>query len=253
MIDSGTAHVLIAHPGHELLLHGWICRARPVVHVLTDGSGSSSVPRLEATAELLRDAGARPGAIFGRLSDREAYAMILEGNVALLLSIVTELAAVLQTQRPATIVSDAVEGYNPVHDLCRLVAGAAIVMAGTATAHYEYAVVGGPDSFDGTDVFLELDDRAYAAKMERARRNAAAIPDIDAMLSRHGAEVYRFERLRPVLDWRDIGSGPRALYERFGEERVAAHRYARPIRRGEHMIPLRDALCAEVEKRACAF
>jgi hypothetical protein len=34
---------------------------------------------------------------------------------------------------------------------------------------------------------------------------------------------------------------------------VAAHRYTNVIRRREHMLPLRDALCAEVEKRSCAF
>jgi hypothetical protein len=32
------AHLLIAHPGHELLLHGWICRTKPAVQILTDGS-----------------------------------------------------------------------------------------------------------------------------------------------------------------------------------------------------------------------
>ena len=47
------AHLLVAHPGHELLLHGWISRTKPVVHVLTDGSAHSSRPRLARTAELL--------------------------------------------------------------------------------------------------------------------------------------------------------------------------------------------------------
>src|SRR5438105_15061110 len=79
-------HLLIAHPGHELLLYAWISRNKPVVHVLTDGDVHSSGGRLGATTELLRGLGARPGAIFGRLSDREAYAMILERNTPLLLS-----------------------------------------------------------------------------------------------------------------------------------------------------------------------
>jgi hypothetical protein len=251
MMNPGEAHVLVAHPGHELLLHGWISRAKPVVHVVTDGSGGSSAKRLGATAELLRDAGARPGAIFGRLSDREAYAMILERNTTLFLSVVTELASAIDQQRPAIVVGDAVEGYNPVHDLCRLIAGAAIAMTGLDTNQYEYAVVERPDGFD--DIRLDLDDAAYAAKMERARRHAAILPDIDEMLSRHGAEGYRSETFRRVVDWTDLGSDSPPLYERFGEERVAAHRYARVIRRAEHIVPLRDALCAEVEKRSCAF
>src|SRR5207237_2000392 len=136
MIDfRPMMHLLVAHPGHELLLHGWISRNKPVVHVLTDGT------RLERTTELIRDLGARSGAIFGRLSDREAYAMILERNTALLLSLAADLAAQLERERPAIIISDAAEGYNPVHDLCRLIAGASIALAGVPTKQYEYSVV----------------------------------------------------------------------------------------------------------------
>ncbi len=130
-------HLLVAHPGHELLLHGWISRTKPVVHVLTDGSAHSSEPRLGRTAEFLRHVGARSGAIFGRLSDREAYGMILKRNTALLVSLVAELAAQLERDQPAIIVGDAAEGDNPFHDLCRLIAGAAIAMAGVPTKQYE--------------------------------------------------------------------------------------------------------------------
>ncbi len=256
MIYPHDAELLVAHPGHELLVHGWICRTKPVVHVLTDGSGHSLSPRLGMTSELLRDAGSQQGAIFGRLSDREVYAMILECNTPLFLSLVTELASDLGRRKPGMIVCDATEGYNPVHDLCRLIAGAAIELAGVDTKQYEYAVVNSPLSFDATAgevMSFELDDAAYAAKMDRARRHASILPDIDELQSRHGADVYRRETFRPVVDWTDLGIDSQPLYERFGEERVAAHRYTQVIRRSEHMVPLRDALRAGVEKRSCAF
>jgi hypothetical protein len=245
-------HLLVAHPGHELLLHGWIYRKKPTVHVLTDGSAHSSTPRLGQTAELLRDAGALPGALFGRLSDREAYAMILEGNGALLLALAEELAGVLERERPAMIVADAAEGYNPVHDLCRLVAGAAIAMAGVDVEQVEYAVAGLPYELDASSA-IDLDHAEHAAKLERARRYAATLTDIDELLSRHGADTYRRETFRRVADWTALGGDTPPLYERFGEERVAAGRYAHVIRRGAHMRPLRDALRAAVEKRSCAF
>ncbi len=246
-------HLLVAHPGHELLLHGWISRNKPVVHVLTDGSAHSSDARLGRTAELLRDLGARQGAIFGRLSDREAYDMILERNTSLLVSLVTELAAQLEKDQPAIIVGDAAEGYNPVHDLCRLIAGAAVAMAGVSTKQYEYAVVNHPHSSGSAAIVLDLDAVEYAAKMERALGQAAALTDIEALLSRHGADAYRTEALYPVADWTAVGGEEPPLYERYGEERVAAHRYTQVIRLREHMLPLRDALRAEVEKRSCAF
>lgn len=247
------AHLLVAHPGHELLLHGWISRDKPVVHVLTDASAHSSDARLTRTAGLLRDLGARQGAIFGRLSDREAYDMILERNTPLLLSLVAELATQLENDRPAIIVGDAAEGYNPVHDLCRLIAGAAVAMAGVATKQYEYAVVNHPHSSDPAAIVLDLNPVEYGAKMERALEQAAELTDIEAMLSRHGADAYRSETLYPVADWTAVDGDEHPLYERYGEERVAAHRYTQVIRRREHMLPLRDALRAAVEKRSCAF
>jgi hypothetical protein len=249
-------HLLIAHPGHELLLHGWISRNKPVVHVLTDASAHSSGTRLAGTAELLRGLGARPGAIFGRLSDAEAYAMILERNAALLLSLVTELAAQLETDRPAILVADAAESYNPVHDLCRLIGGAAIAMAGVPTKQYEYAVVNHPHSPDAI-VFVELNAAEHAAKMECARAQNASLADIEVLIARYGADAYRLEALCPGIDWTAIDDGAPPLYERYGEERVAAGQYTTVIRRREHMLPLRDALRdalrEAMEKRSCAF
>ena len=244
-------HLIVAHPGHELLLHGWISRTKPVVHVLTDGSGHSSEGRLGATRELLRDLGARAGTIFGRLADREAYAMILERNTPLLLSLASDLAAQLETQRPAMVVCDAAEGYNPVHDLCRFVAGAAIVMAGIDTKQYEYPVVNHPRSFDDS-VALELTAAEHAAKIARARAQAKTLADVDEMFARHGENAYRTEAFRRVADWTAIDADISPLYERYGEQRVAARRYAQVIRLREHMIPLRDALRAHVDQRSCA-
>jgi len=177
--------------------------------------------------------------------------MIMERNSALLLSLVTELAEQLERDRPAIIVGDAAEGYNPVHDLCRLIAGSAIAMAGVSTKQLEYAVVNHPHSFE--EIAIDLDAAEYAAKMESARGEAALLTDIDELLARHGADVYRREALCRVADWTALGGGESPLYERHGEERVAAGRYTKVIRRREHMLPLRDALCAEVEKRSCAF
>lgn len=244
--------LLAAHPGHELLLHAWLSRTRAAVHVLTDGSGHEGAPRIARTAELLAESGARAGSIFGRFTDRQAYAMILKGDAALFLSLVAELAAAIEVQRPDVVVSDAVEGYNPVHDLCRIIAGAAIAMSGVSAKHYEYAVVGHP-SEGAEGIGIDLDDAAFAAKMEQLRRYAPQLPDAAELLARYGADAYRREVLFPVADWRALGAGEPPLYERLGEERVAAHRYDQVIRRDRHIAPLRDAVCAALHEHPCAF
>jgi hypothetical protein len=113
-------------------------------------------------------------------------------------------------------------------------------------------VVGHPSQTED-GIQLELDDAVYAAKMEQVRRYAPQLPDAAELLTRYGAEAYRREALRPVADWRSLGDGEPPLYERLGEERVAAHRYERVIRRDRHMLPLRDAVCRALEEHPCVF
>ena len=50
---SARAALIIGHPGHETLLHHWIERERPVVFVLTDGSGGGAVARTTHSRRLI--------------------------------------------------------------------------------------------------------------------------------------------------------------------------------------------------------
>src|SRR5882724_4575425 len=65
--------LLIAHPGHELRLHGWLERARPLTFALTDGSGMDGRPRLDSTTAVLSRVGARPAGIYGRFPGAAFY------------------------------------------------------------------------------------------------------------------------------------------------------------------------------------
>src|SRR5256885_1892784 len=47
------AAVVVAHPGHELRVHGFLCAFRPLLLVLTDGSGRGGASRLPSTSALL--------------------------------------------------------------------------------------------------------------------------------------------------------------------------------------------------------
>ena len=244
--------LLVAHPGHELLIHGWLSRMRPAVCVLTDGSGHSDSGRILLTRDLLRSLDAPEGPIFGRFADRDVYTAILGGDVGFVISLVMELARDLVARRANAIVTDAAEGYNPVHDLCGIIAGAACDVArgaGVGVSRYEFAVVDGPNSLTG-EVF-DLDPDAFAAKMSAVRAMAPALIDADEMLARFGAQAFRRETLHPAGSWLDdrFAGGPR--FERFGQERVAAGLYAQVIRHREHVVPLRNALREWVVSAQC--
>src|SRR5215470_17044860 len=116
--------LVVAHPGHELRVHGWLEAARPRVCVLTDGSGHGDQSRLEHTSRLLDRAGAETTRLYGRFTDRAIYDAILDGDAAMLGTLVDEVAASLADGTVTYVVGDAAEGYNPSHDLCRLLINA---------------------------------------------------------------------------------------------------------------------------------
>jgi hypothetical protein len=77
-LPGERAALIVAHPGHEVVLHGWLERARPSVFALTDGSGQLGRSRLDSTSAVLARAGAATGSIYGRFSDSEIYEAVLE-------------------------------------------------------------------------------------------------------------------------------------------------------------------------------
>lgn len=84
--------LLVGHPGHELLVLGWLAENRPRVYALTDGSGLDGTSRLPATSRLLDRLGSRRGRVFGLFSDARIYRAILDQEIGIFQSIVDELA-----------------------------------------------------------------------------------------------------------------------------------------------------------------
>ena len=170
------AALVVAHPSHELRLHGWLEQAQPYVCVLTDGGGRSGEPRLERTTEVLSRAGATQGAIYGRLSDLDVYAAILNRDAGLFAGIVEELVQNFVKQRIEYVVGDAAEGYSVTHDICRVMIGAAVEIAkhryGHHVENFDFVVVGPPDECHDDlrekAVWLQLDDEGFARKVKAA-------------------------------------------------------------------------------------
>jgi hypothetical protein len=239
-----------AHPGHELRVHGWLERERPEVFVLTDGSGSTGKPRVASSAALLARAGARPGSVFGRFSDRELYEIILDGRIEPLAALAHELAGAFAAGGIETVAADAIEGFNPSHDLCRLLTDAAVVLArrrtGRAISCYEFPLEGAPDSERDGSLCLVLDDAALERKMAAARAYPEMASEVARAFERHGAAAFRTECLRPADPEADVESliPQPPYYESYGERQVQAGRYPQVLRFREHFLPLARALRA---------
>jgi hypothetical protein len=249
--------LVIAHPGHELRLHHWLELNRPRVYVLTDGSGSGGGPRLDSTRAVLARTGAAPGSIFGRWSDFELYRVLLADDAAPFLALAEELAAELREEGIELVVGDAIEGYNPVHDACRLVLNAAVrelgMQTGWRTANYDFPVVGAPDeSAAGPDcIRLRLGEAALARKLAAARSYPEMAGEVERALARHGERAFAVELLRPVrygLDIAGLVPDP-PHYEQVGEERRRQGVYEQVIRLHGHLLPLAAELARPPEAR----
>ena len=167
------AALVVAHPSHELRVHGWLEEAHPYVCILTDGAGRSGESRLPRTSEVLARTGATQGAIYGRLSDLEIYAEILNGDSELFVGLVEELDQAFVTEQIDYVVGDAAEGYSVSHDICRVMIGAAVERAkqvhGHHVANFDFAVVAAPgETQNSDDIQLNLHDDAFERKVKAA-------------------------------------------------------------------------------------
>jgi hypothetical protein len=239
---SGAAPwlMLFAHPGHELRAYHLLERVRPCVIALTDGSGSAAEGRTEASRALVTGAGAQPASMFGALTDRDAYAALMAGAGDTFLSLLDAVERTIVVNGIRTMVVDAAEGFNPVHDVCHWIGRAAAMRvrrAGTPLDLFEIDLVSHPDS-EGEGLRLVLDDDAFARKLEAVARYAALQAEAHAAFDRYGREAFRVEFLRPVADKPLPPASWVPYYEEVGEERVRAGRYPTSLRFGSHVRPV---------------
>jgi len=256
LTDMRTA-LVIGHPGHELMVHGWLQVTQPLVFVFTDGSGRSNQSRLASTTKILNQAGAKRGNIYGRFTDAAAYAAILNHEFDLFVGLARELSQAFAAERIDYVAGDAWEGYNPMHDVCRLVINTAVTatrrLRGLRIENLEFSLIGQPTAghkphADG--ICRLLDDTAFAQKMAAANGYAELAGEVQAALEGRSMAAHRVECLRPV----GSGSGEYPFdqppfYESYGEKQVAAGHYHRVLRYREHIAPLAEVLSRYAEGR----
>lgn len=250
---TGRAALVVAHPGHELRVHGWLESARPRVFVLTDGSGGGGEARLESTTRVLDRSGLARGAAYGVMSDKAVYAAMLERDVSPFLAIVDVLAESFVAADVAYVVADAVEHYNPSHDVCRFIVDAAVAIAarrrGRPIAAWAFPLVGNPRAAppgldDARTVELRLGGDAFERKLAAARGYPELAHELETALADVGPAAFTLEVLRRVPatpSWAPLRT---PYYETYGERQVAAGRYTTVLRYADHVRPVAAAIAA---------
>jgi hypothetical protein len=249
------AALIVAHPGHELRVFHWFESVRPTVFVITDGSGRSGHSRLASTTLLLNSVAAKPGSFYGRFTDLEIYEAILRGDSDLFVTLSHELARFICANDIELVAGDALEGYNPTHDLCRLIIQTAVQIAGRSSRchplSYDFPLLGNPDRTRGkADLRIELDDNAFARKIAAARSYEGLESEVTNAIFFTPVDAFRIECLRFVGDTDiNIESNGKPFYEQYGEQQVEAGFYRDVVRLKDHILPLRDALRSSIDEQ----
>jgi hypothetical protein len=242
--DARRAALVVAHPGHELRIHGWVERARPVVFVLTDGSGAAGQSRLHCTTRVIERACARTGEIYGALTDRELYTAILGHESSVFVQLAARLFDAIIREKLDLLVSDAPEGFSPAHDLCYYLADAAAARArleGREIASFVFPLEGPPavpiESLPPGCIHIEHSEDSFVRKLTAARSYIGMEEEVRRALSTHSEHAFRREVLWPAGTDFSLRS-QRTNYEIIGEQRRAKGTYKEVIRRREHIDPL---------------
>ena len=261
-LPHGQAALVIGHPGHELRVYGWLERVCPRVFLLTDGSGHTGRARSGLTLDLLRQAGARPGLLFGSFADALLYQALLDHRVDLFWRWAEDLAAALVREQITYVVGDAADGYNPGHDVCRLLIDTAVAVVRRTTGrrlrNYDFPLVetaaAGTDGGSRPELTLELTEGEFERKLAAARNYGPLKAEVARAIARAGLAAFRRECLRPVPG---RGGLPQSVeppaYEHYGEQRVATGHYRQVLRYRQHLAPLAEGLRRRLEDLAsCA-
>jgi len=254
---EGRAALVVAHPGHELRVYGWLEKVRPCVFVLTDGSGRTGRSRLQSTTDILAGVGALPGSVYGRFSDLALYQAILRHDYQLFAGLARELADEFLREQIEYAAGDSADGYNTVHDVCRLVLDAALEMVGHARGmsigNYDFHLKGRldecPAPLRDRAIWLHLDDDAVGRKLKAANDYPELAAEVEAAISENEAGAFRIECLRPVEgnNGNERFATEKPYYEKHGERQMTAGYYKHVIRYREHILPLAEALRESIE------
>lgn len=256
------ALLAIAHPGHELFVHGWLEQSRPLVAILTDGSGRCKASRLHYTSAVMASAGAAPSSLFGAYSDRRIYEALLNQEHPLFVELGNALVDLLVAQSIELVVGDAYERAILTHDVWRALVDGAVAKASRCTqrgiTNLEFPIE--PEQTNSTSDpakrhasaghanltsvnAKELSSVAVARKLRAAEAYEPLQVEISALLQARGREWMAYESFSPsrAVWTKDCPTRP-PRYEVHGRRLVENQLYPEVIGFERHVRPLFERL-----------
>jgi hypothetical protein len=109
-----TTLIVFSHPNHELAIFGYLQKVRPYLLYLTDGGGET---RKEQTRLGLSSIGLLDHASFMDHTEESFYNALIRCDSNFFAAVAEEVRLHVEALSPKEILCDAVEFYNPIHDM----------------------------------------------------------------------------------------------------------------------------------------
>ena len=179
--------------------------------------------------------------MFAAATDRDWYRAILAGDRRLFIGAASQIAEMCCAEGVTQIVADALEFFNPMHDLCSCLAQNVLMqLQGSGAVEFLTYPIERPDLLRADpDYAYALDDLALRRKLEAV----AEYHELTAEVERRrvsAVEHLASERLFSVdihRVWPRL-SAEEPFYEKFGREMIARGTYAELITYADHVRPL---------------
>jgi len=237
--------LIVGHPGHELRISGWVKKYQPEIVMLTQGDGAAGQPRLQDSEELLKKMDVKIRTDWLEpIPDSEIYQALLGYQASPLPKWLQQLYNQLKNEEDVLIVADQAEGYNPTHEVCRILANklaASLETAGVKVTNLEFPLMGHPcpsDRKSDVQMMLSLSETELKDKIETgldyARKSSPRlVEEINEALNLFGEAVFATECLYSgQATIYEAGCLPdkKPHFETVGEERLANGVYKEVIR-----------------------
>lgn len=275
-LPIGNAALSIAHPSHEIRLHGFLSRTKPFIFLMTDGSGRNNEPTILFFQEYIkkihrnnRDAFAlmQDGEKF--IQDNNIYTELIAGRHQFFEIYTKSIAKHLLRKKIDYVVVDSSEGYNVSHEMCHIMTNLAIKyvqkMTGKKIMSYDFAITEPYSQRISEDcIHIELSDEEYDYKLNafanyhpslfaelknnislidgariKQLQSEGGIQEIKQMIALINSHFIRNEYLRPYI-YEEPAEAP--FYEKHGEQLAVQGVYAEIIRYEQHIKPIKEKL-----------
>ena len=247
---SGRTLAVLSHPNHEAVVYGLWQRWRPFTVYLSDGGAKA---RVEETRRGLDRIGLGNQALYLNYEEALFYRSLVDQDVSFFLEIIQRLKDTIVETKPDRILVDAVEFYNPVHDLSLALLGNAL-REGKKLPVFEIPLVrerrleglacqSVPKARESSSVRTTLTDLELANKKGAWDDNYKILGHTMGHLRPSAEEGARVEVVFPAGPPNRRPEGDTVLrYDVQGGRLAAEGKFKTPITWGDHFIPLLEEL-----------